>query len=139
MVAPSQQALSELRWEDFRILLALARTPRLRDAARTLAVNASTVSRRLDALEAALGLRLFDRTASGLTPTAAPEEVLPEAESVEAAVESFLRRIAGMEQTREGTVRITARSVDRSRGAFPCPSETHPARLIDSSRAREPS
>jgi DNA-binding transcriptional LysR family regulator len=71
-------------------------------------VNASTVSRRLETLEEAIGTRLFDRLPTGLAPTAALEELLPEAEAVESAVESFVRKVAGFEREPEGKVRITA-------------------------------
>ena len=52
-------------WDDFRFFAAVARAGSVRGAADRLGVNASTVTRRLDALEAAVswarqGLRLRD-------------------------------------------------------------------------------
>ena len=97
-----------MRWDDLRVLLAVARAGRLREAGVKLGVNASTVSRRLEALEHAMGIPLFDRTASGLAPTAALEAVLPHAEAVEGAVAALTRTVAGYEAEAVGTVRITA-------------------------------
>jgi DNA-binding transcriptional LysR family regulator len=91
-----------------RYLLALARERRLKGAGALLNVNASTVSRRLEALEEAIGARLFDRLPSGLAPTAALEALLPHAEAVESSIEDFVRSVAGFEREPEGTVRITA-------------------------------
>jgi len=108
MQAPPRATFADLRWDDLRILLALARERRLKAAGKLLGVNASTVSRRLDTLEEAIGTRLFDRLPSGLAPTIALEELLPEAEAVESAVEDFVRKVAGFEREPEGTVRITA-------------------------------
>ncbi|MCC6875776.1 MAG: LysR family transcriptional regulator, partial [Sandaracinaceae bacterium] len=65
MIADSQN-LPGFRWDDARVLLALLRQRTLLAAGKSLGVNASTISRRLDALEEALGARLFDRTPEGL-------------------------------------------------------------------------
>lgn len=48
-------------WQDLHFFTVLARTQSLSAAARELGVEHATVGRRLDALEAALGLRLVDR------------------------------------------------------------------------------
>lgn len=102
------RSFADLRWDDLRVLVALAREKRLKSAGELLGVNASTVSRRLEALEVAIGARLFDRTPAGLAPTVALEELLPHAEAVESAVEDFVRKVAGFEREPEGNVRITA-------------------------------
>ena len=52
-----------LAWDDLRVVLAIARGSGLAGAARTLRVNHSSVYRRLDALEARLQVRLFERGA----------------------------------------------------------------------------
>ncbi|HRC58266.1 MAG TPA: LysR family transcriptional regulator, partial [Kofleriaceae bacterium] len=53
------------RWDDIRVLLAVLREDSFSGAATTLAVEQSTVSRRIAALESALGAALFERTPSG--------------------------------------------------------------------------
>jgi len=102
------QPLADLRWDDVRVLLALFRRGSLKRGADELRVNISTVSRRLDALEAAVGIQLFDRTPEGTRPTAAAEQLLPYAESMEQAAVGFSRGLEGFEVEPEGDVRITA-------------------------------
>lgn len=97
-----------LDWDDVRVLLALSRRRTLRGAAAALRVNASTVGRRLDALEAALATRLFDRLKEGLLPTAATEQLLAHAERVEQAALSLVSAAEGFEREPEGVVRISA-------------------------------
>ena len=66
---------SGARWDDVRIFLAIHRQGTLAAAAARLGLDTSTVSRRLAALEAALGARLFERTREGLSPARAAERV----------------------------------------------------------------
>jgi DNA-binding transcriptional LysR family regulator len=97
-----------LDWNDVRVLLALCRKRTLRGAAQLLSVNASTVGRRLEALEASLGARLFDRMQDGLAPTAAAEQLLAHAERIEQAALGLVSAAEGFEREPEGVVRITA-------------------------------
>src|SRR5882672_1996949 len=66
--------------DDLAWLLAIARTRSLSAAARARGVAVSTAARRLDALEAELGLRLVDRRPDGarLTPDGARIAALAE-------------------------------------------------------------
>jgi DNA-binding transcriptional LysR family regulator len=95
-------------WDDVRVFLALWRARSLSAAASRLGVNASTVGRRLDALEAGLGVRLFDRTPDGVLPTDAAEQLLGYAEQVEHAANGLSGAVSGFEVAPEGTVRLTA-------------------------------
>jgi DNA-binding transcriptional LysR family regulator len=97
-----------LRWDDARILIALLRTRSLLAAGKELGLNASTVSRRLDALERTLGGRLFDRSPEGALPTALAEEMAPHAELMERAATALSMTAEGREVAPEGEVRITA-------------------------------
>ncbi len=99
---------SRPRWDDLRVLLALVRRGSLKRAADELDVNISTVSRRLDALESAVGLHLFDRTSDGTLPTVAAEQLVPFAETMEQAAAGLTRTAEGFEVEPEGVVRITA-------------------------------
>jgi DNA-binding transcriptional LysR family regulator len=75
-----------IRWDDVRYFLAIHRCGTLSGAARVLAVDQTTVGRRLGALEESLNARLFDRTPDGFLLTSAGESILAAAEKVEASV-----------------------------------------------------
>ncbi len=98
----------DLAWDDVKVLLALSRTGTFKGAADQLGVAGSTIGRRLDALEAALGTRLYDRTPDGVQPTAAAERLVPWAEQVEVATASLLRAVESFESKPEGVVKLTA-------------------------------
>lgn len=97
-----------LRWDDLSVVLALAREGSLSGAAARLGVNVSTVGRRLDAIEEALGAHLFDRTSRGVVATELSEALVPVAEAMERAAADAMRIVAGRETEPEGTVRISA-------------------------------
>lgn len=96
------------RWDDTKVLLALSRTGTLSGAAAELAIDATTVGRRLSAFEDALGERLFDRTPDGVTATAVAHELLAHAESMEQAANALAGGLAGFERGVRGTVRLSA-------------------------------
>jgi DNA-binding transcriptional LysR family regulator len=100
--------LKDLRWDDVRLFLALARTRTVGAAAKTLGVDASTVSRRLVALEEALGASLFDRGRDGIAATKAAEDLLPVAEEMELVAQRFAHAAEGLEREVSGLVRITS-------------------------------
>lgn len=106
MVARAQGG-EATRWDDVRLFLALHRERTLAGAGARLGVDASTMSRRLVALEEALGGRLFDRTRDGLVPTYAAEQLVAPAEEMEAAHLRFAREAASVEVAVEGVVRLS--------------------------------
>lgn len=106
MTAKSQD-LEGARWDDVRVFLAAQRHGSLGAAGVRLGMDTSTVSRRLAALEAAIGARLFDRSREGLVPTRSAEIVLPAAEAMEAAHGRFGRDASGQEAAAEGVVRVS--------------------------------
>jgi DNA-binding transcriptional LysR family regulator len=95
-------------WDQVRVFLAVARAGQLAGAAGRLGLDVSTVSRRLDRLEADLGVHLFDRTRDGTVLTAAAESMLPAAEEMERALARFATAVDAIESVAEGTVRLTA-------------------------------
>ncbi len=95
-----------LQWEDVRYFLALAREGSLSRAARRLQVEHSTVGRRVETLEFALGLRLFDRLPRGWPVTGEGENLAGFAEKMEAEAFSFQRAAVGAGAVR-GTVRVS--------------------------------
>lgn len=104
-------SLQDPKWEDVRIFLAAYRERALGPTGVRLAIDASTVSRRIVALEESLGARLFDRTREGLLPTRAAELLLPSAESMEAAHTRLSRDVSGFEREAEGVVRLSVAPV----------------------------
>src|SRR4051794_2174860 len=93
---------SALDWEQVRLFLAVMRGRSLAKASERLAVDVSTISRRLDRLEQDLGAPLFDRTREGTTPTLLAEQMLPHAEEMELAAVRFSTAGAQVETEIEG-------------------------------------
>jgi DNA-binding transcriptional LysR family regulator len=102
-----QPPRDDLAWDDVRLFLALSRARTVREAASRLRVDASTVSRRLAVLEAALASTLFDRGRDGITATKAAEDLLPVAEESEEVMNRFVHAADGLERAVAGVVRIT--------------------------------
>jgi DNA-binding transcriptional LysR family regulator len=95
-----------LNWDDLRLFLALARATRVGDAAAALRVDASTVSRRLAALERSLAVVLFDRGRAGISPTKVGEDLIPVAEEMEMVMARFASAADSLERDASGNVRI---------------------------------
>jgi len=65
-------------WNDLKAFLAVMRTGRLTVAAKSLRVEHSTLSRRINRLEQALDVKLFERMPTGYQPRVSrPEEFHP--------------------------------------------------------------
>lgn len=93
-------------WDDLRYALAAARAGSVSAAGRVLGVDASTVSRRLGALEEELGVALFLRTPEGVRPTEAGARLLEPLEQAELALRRALDAAASTDLEPKGTVRI---------------------------------
>jgi len=94
-------------WNDLKYLLALKRAGTLAGAARALAVDHSTVSRRLVALEDAIGSQLLRRTPEGLSFTEAGDSVAVTAVAIDAATSELLAKLGGADDRVAGLVRLT--------------------------------
>ncbi|MFK4788635.1 LysR family transcriptional regulator [Microbacterium sp. ZW T5_56] len=90
--------------DDLLVFLAVARTGRFTTAAAVLGVNHTTVARRIDALEAALGGRVLTRGTAGWILTSLGESVLEAAENVEKSIVGLGERPASL----SGIVRLSA-------------------------------
>jgi DNA-binding transcriptional LysR family regulator len=97
-----------LCWDDLRTFLAVQRKGSYSAAARLLGVDPTTVGRRIDALEEALGGSLFQRSRNGLSPTDEATRLLLRAERIEAEVLASEREFQGSSNALEGTIRVTA-------------------------------
>jgi DNA-binding transcriptional LysR family regulator len=97
-----------LNWDDLRFFLAVARSGSYKSAARSLAVNPTTVGRRLTVLEAVVKKKLFVRTPEALVPTPAGLGLRKRAESVELEMLACERELTGLDSEINGPLRVTA-------------------------------
>jgi DNA-binding transcriptional LysR family regulator len=93
-------------WDDLRVLLAAVRSGTVSRAAGALGMDPTTVTRRLRALEAAVGATLFERMKGGLVLTTDGEALHALALSVDAAVAAELRAVDARQGAAVGTVRV---------------------------------
>ncbi|MVV51730.1 LysR family transcriptional regulator [Pseudomonas sp. PB120] len=100
--------MSGLEWESQRVFLAVLRSGSLSGAARMLGIAQATARRRLESLESGLGVNLFTRTPTGLTPTASARGLIHHVESMAIAAEAFNRMASGETQVSCGIVRLTS-------------------------------
>ncbi len=97
-----------LTWDDLRYTLCLANAGSLARAAKVLGVDHTTVGRRVEAAERALGVRLFLRASTGYTLTPDGERLLAPMRAVEAAVLTVTRAADVRSEGLTGLVRVTS-------------------------------
>jgi molybdate transport repressor ModE-like protein len=105
------QTIPMFDWNDLKAFLAVAREGSTLAAARALGVNQTTAARRIEALEHALGMKLFERGQSGSRLTEAGRDLVAEAEKVERAAEAFGNRAQAHQRGLAGTIKVTATEV----------------------------
>lgn len=107
MSAPqtARSSASRVGPDDLLTLLAVARLGKYTAAAHVLGVNHTTVSRRILALEKAVGERVLSQAADGWELTVRGRSLVPAAESIEAALATTVRQSEDA-ATLTGTVRI---------------------------------
>ncbi|MBO6937400.1 MAG: LysR family transcriptional regulator [Deltaproteobacteria bacterium] len=94
------------RWDDLRVFLAVHREDSFSGAARVLGVKQSTVSRRIAALEEALGGVLFDRTARGPVLTSLGRALAERAPAVESAALACWDVVRAEQKAVAGRIRL---------------------------------
>jgi DNA-binding transcriptional LysR family regulator len=94
-------------WDDLRFFLAVAQTGSVTAASRRLRVNQSTVSRRINAFEQELRVRLFDRFSSGYQLTPEGEELFRRALHIEEETHAIERQVMGKNVELSGPIRVT--------------------------------
>ena len=95
-------------WDDLRIFLAILRGRSVRAASKLLNVSHSTVSRRLQAMEEQIGIKLFVRQPEGFVLTEVGEAMVERAERIESEILSLEREVFGRDAMLSGPVRISA-------------------------------
>lgn len=93
--------------DDLHCVAAIYEEKSLSGAARRLGVNHATVYRRLNQLEAQLGVRLFERAGGRYAPTAAGEELARAGAAMSLIAEQSLLKVAGRDLRPSGVVRLT--------------------------------
>lgn len=96
-----------LNWDDLKFFLAVSKAGSVRAAAAHLNVNHTTVSRRINSFELALGQRLFERTSKGYIKTKLAEDIYNEASYLEERLNSVERKIIGKDDDLSGDIRVT--------------------------------
>lgn len=95
-------------WSDLRIFLAVAREGSTLAASRLLNMNQTTVSRRIEALEHALGLALFARTTRGFALTPQGQALMTRIEAVETTAIDVATEATRLNRDLSGSIRVTS-------------------------------
>lgn len=107
MKAQRSRADQNLEWADMPYLLSVCEAGSLAGAARILGVNHSTVFRRIEAVEARLGVRLFERLARGYVMTPAGERFYERAILLCEGMDQIERELGGQDLRLEGPLTVT--------------------------------
>jgi molybdate transport repressor ModE-like protein len=98
-------------WGDLQFFAAVARSGSIAGAARALAVNHSTVLRRIAALEESLGSRLFDRLPGGYALTASGNALAEHLGAVSDQIDAAQRHLMGLDEEIKGPIKLTSSDV----------------------------
>lgn len=112
-------------WNDLRYFVAVAREGSTLAAGRLLRTSQTTVARRISALEAALGLPLFEKRQAGYALTPAGQELLARAEQVEMAATAFGDAASSEARSITGAVKLTTEEIYASTLLTPMLRELH--------------
>jgi len=112
-----------LDWNDIRIFLGVAREGSTLAASKKLNINQTTVSRRMHALETALGLTLFERDTRGYALTAQGSAFFDVAVGMESAADQVLTRASHLRRASDGTIRVSAAHSSMTHWVLPLISE----------------
>lgn len=132
---------SEPSWDVYRSFAAVLREGSLSGAARRLGMTQPSIARHIDALEQAIGAKLFVRSQRGLSPTDRALALRPHADMLVSAAEALRRSSSGEPDAIAGVVRISA---SQAVGVMHLPSilvalrRAHPALTIELSLSDEP-
>ncbi|KTB62035.1 LysR family transcriptional regulator [Pseudomonas viridiflava ICMP 13104] len=100
-------SLSLLNWDDLKFFLEVARTRKVSSAAKRLAVDYTTVSRRINSLETSLGTLLFEKSRNnGFIMTAEGQHLLGYAESIESTLHMACEQVSGSSVALSGHIRM---------------------------------
>lgn len=95
-------------WDEVRTAYQVARMGTVSGAAEVLGVHHATVIRHIDAIEARLKVKLFQRHARGYTPTEAGEDLLRVAQATEDQFNQLVGRLKGRGDDVSGELVVTS-------------------------------
>lgn len=99
---------ARLDWDDVRVFAAVAAAGSVNQAATELKMVASSVSRHIDDLERKLEVKLFRRSTTGMTLTAAGEDIYDRARSMRHIADEIEDSVRARDTREEGRVVISA-------------------------------
>jgi DNA-binding transcriptional LysR family regulator len=102
-----QKASGFSSWNDLQYVLAVARLGSFLKGAKLLETNQSTVARRIQRLENALGTKIFDRHAHGMELTPSGQILFDKAVAMESITREIDAQLTGLDTEPMGTVRIS--------------------------------
>lgn len=97
-------------WDGLRTAFEVVRHGTVSGAAQALGVHHATVIRHIDALEARLGVKLFQRHARGYTPTEAGEDLARVAQATDDQFAQLAARLSGQGNAVSGELVVTTLS-----------------------------
>ena len=95
-------------WDEIRTAYQVARMGTVSGAAEVLGVHHATVIRHIDALEARLGTKLFQRHARGYTATEAGTDLLQVAQATDEQLTQLVGRLRGRRDEMTGELIVTS-------------------------------
>ncbi|MGR3621927.1 LysR family transcriptional regulator [Pseudophaeobacter sp.] len=97
-------------WDEVRTAYQVARMGTVSGAAEVLGVHHATVIRHIDAIEARLGVKLFQRHARGYTPTESGKDLLRVAQATDDQFSQLVGRLKGQGDEVSGELVVTSLS-----------------------------
>lgn len=97
-------------WDEVRTAYQVARMGTVSGAAEVLGVHHATVIRHIDAIEARLGVKLFQRHARGYTPTESGQDLLRVAQTTDDQFSQLVGRLKGQGDEVSGELVVTSLS-----------------------------
>ncbi|MFY0616614.1 LysR family transcriptional regulator [Shimia sp.] len=100
-----------MQWNDYRLVLAVARARKLPEAAEALGLTVSTMFRRIERIEELMERPVFHRERGIYTPNEVGDELCRAAEQMEQAAFAAERKVLGSSSLVSGTLIVTSSEV----------------------------
>lgn len=97
---------NDVNWEGLKICLAISRAGSLSGAAQKMGVSHTTLQRRVDSLERALGVSLFRRKSTGYELNSAGLRLVEAAAGMEPLLTEALKDIGSSDENMSGSIRF---------------------------------